>query len=303
MFLTTNNIDRIDKSLNYVMLRISGLYGDSIHSSSKFREVIKRYPEYHWIIMHTYHLEDRARDCYEDLFKYWTDNGRLKYWIYHNEGVCWNDNSKFISYAKRMGIKENRIIDLFVGNPQIKNTTPPHFGIDIPIKKDPNKAVIFRKSSFHNHYPGRNRPYEEWKIIEEKLLSLGYDVYLLGHNEDEMPVTEDVIDLRRKFKIREVLDFTKDASLCITTTTFLYVWTQFVCPTYVLSEEGDFHNLNTNWRLTNDMEVINVSNRGYLNNLLNKISTKKTKSVQTIVNIPTLQKLGVTESESGFKMY
>ena len=117
--------------------------------------------------------------------------------------------------------------------------------------------MIFRYSGYHKHCPKRNRPYEEWKQIEENLLSKGYIVYLLG-KDDTMPLTEGVIDLRNTMNVLEVLDFSKDASICISTTTFIYVWQQFVCPTYVFADPCDVNTLNKIWKLNENLRVLDA---------------------------------------------
>ena len=244
------------KGNNYIVLRFNGLYGDMLHGSCKFQYILERHPSTPWIIVHSYADLNRVKTG-ADLLSYWYDVGKLKYYIHDNTPASGRISPRVIRRLRDIGIPNSRIFDCYVFQPRPRIITHPNLGISIPSEKDPKKAVIFRYSGWHTHFPKRNRPIEEWVKIERALLDKGYDVHLLGY-DDVMPNPNNLNDLRRKMTVRDVLNFTKDASICITTTTFLYVWTQFVCPTAVLSEKADIKGLKAHWKLHPNMRVFNI---------------------------------------------
>lgn len=253
----------------YVVVRVNGLYGDLLHATCKFQYIHNKYPNANWIMIHSYGIAERVETCV-DLLKSWIDSDKLKYYFYDH----YTKSSPLQPYVRNklngVGITNDRIFDCFVFQGKPPLITAPFLGIDIPQQKDKNKAVIFRYSGWHGHFPARNRPIEEWTRIEQHLLKKGYTVHLLG-KDDPLPNPNRVIDHRGQFTIREGLDFAKDASICITTTTFFYVWMQFVCPTMVLSEGGDVPNLNRYWKLHPNMQVVNINSPTYLNQVINFI--------------------------------
>jgi len=285
MFLNIGKSDDIDKSFKYVVLRINGLFGDALHGACKLQWVLNNFPpEYKWIMIHTYGSEERSRKCY-DLFSYWFDIGKMKYWFHHPDGGSYPVGNRFSNFMKKINTPMDRLIDLFVCQKKPSLITQPMLGIEIPEKKNLKKAVIFRKSAWHGHFPRRNRPYKEWEQIEGKLMSLGYDVHLFGL-DDEMPITPGVIDHRRNYEIKDILKNTADASICITTTTFLYLWTQFVCPTFVITEGGDVHGLTQFWKLHENMRLVNIDRSNFLMELIKNLeeySGARTSDVKSII--------------------
>jgi hypothetical protein len=82
------------------------------------------------------------------------------------------------------------------------------------------------------------------------------------------------------------------------------VWTQFICPSYILTEAGDVHGLSTHWKLTDNLHLINVNNPGFLSELLKQIITEKTYTVNNIIAEPTLDRFGsIVKTPTGFKVY
>ena len=265
-----SNID----TTNCIVIRISGLYGDLLHASTRFQGILQRYPNANWIIIHSYAIKERVETCLE-LFKTWEIAGRLKYYLYDHYTRSSGMQSAIRSKLNSIGISDDKIFDCFVFQRKPSIITPPNIGINIPPEKNPNKAIIFRYSGWHRHFPKRNRPIEEWNQIEQYLLKSGYIVHLLGY-DDILPVNNNITDWRKKFTIRECLDFSKDASICITTTTFLYVWMQFICPTMVLCDAGDVQGLNRYWKLNSNMRIANVNMPSYLNQTFTFIDSVKT---------------------------
>ena len=265
-----NQLGVIDQKDEYVSLHLTGLFGDIIHASTRFEYILNQYPNYKWIIFHSYPVQHRAlgriKIAYRNLLKPLVDNNILKYYFYSTFGRPGQHGyqiPEIISAVKFSKAYPDRYFDCVITNTKVPNMNSPYLGITIPEQKDSTKAVILRKSTWHGHFPERNRPMLEWYKIEKKLLECGYTVYLLGVDDDYSNPNK-LIDFRRKFGIRETLEFTKDASICITPATFLYVWTQFVCPTAVLSDSRDVNNLNTNWKLNNNMCVFDTSLENYM---------------------------------------
>jgi hypothetical protein len=144
----------------------------------------------------------------------------------------------------------------------------PDLGFDLDRPKQ-QKAVLMRRSAWNAHYPERNRPVEEWSQIEARVLSLGYATFVVGI-DDDMSLTPGVVDRRRSMPIRELLEFTTDASLVVSCTTFLPVFTQFVCPSLVICDPLDYESQIRNWKVTPDYRVY-AAREGYLADLVTAI--------------------------------
>ena len=254
---------------NYVILRFNGLYGDVIHGMCKLQYILKLYPNLPWIIIHDYPSYDRVKDAM-DLFRIWINNGRIKYYFYNPNGCSGRIRPETINKIRQAGLSDRKLFDCYVFDKKPNIMTLPSIGIDIPNKRQINKAIIFRYSGYHGHFFGRNRPIEDWVQIERKLLDYGYDVYLLG-KDDSMSNPNNLIDLRGKFTVRELLQFSSDSSICISVTTFLYIWTQFICPTLILSESGDVWALNEYWKLNDNLEICNINQNEYISVIFNFI--------------------------------
>ncbi len=256
---------------NYIVVRFNGLFGDTLHATCKFKHFKKLYPNNKWIILHEYGERERVKQCMP-FFQHLYESGLLKYYFfnqYFHSGRIRREIRQTLNYSIK--IPNYKICDGYVFQTKPKEMAPPDINIEIPKDKDPKKAVILRRSAWHGHFPERNRPIHEWMKIEKKLLDCGYTVYLLGY-DDPLDNPNNLIDLRKQMSVYDVLKFVKDASICITTTTFLYVWTQFICPTFVLSAHGDIPNLKMHWKLTNYMTIMNVQRKDYLNSLFNYIN-------------------------------
>lgn len=274
---------------DYIVVRINGLFGDTLHAACKFNYFKKLYPRNNWIIIHEYGQFDRVEQCLP-FFRHLYESGLLKYYFFNKYFGSSRITRELRQLLNSLKIPNYKICDGYVFQTKPKILTYPDINVQIPEKKDPKKAIIFRRSAWHGHFPERNRPYSEWYKIEKKLLECGYTVYLLGY-DDDMNVTDGVVDLRKKMKVHEILEFAKDASICITTTTFLYVWTQFICPTFILSAPGDIPNLRMHWKLTNYMTPLNIARSDYLKSLFNYINIinnkKYPKFEHTHRNIPS----------------
>ena len=285
-FRPIRDIGIVDRTREYVCLRLTGLFGDTIHASTRFNYILDKYPDHPWIILHSYPVPNIAKQriklVYEHLMSYWVENGRIHQYFYDVTGRPGDKAAQIpqimnaIRYCRCL---KGRAFDCAVDFPRVDNMVVPNLGITIPEKKDPLKAVIIRYSAWHNHFMGRNRPYAEWFRIERELIKYGYGVTILGI-DDPHPNKNNLVDLRGKLNVREVLDYTKDASICITPATFLYVWSQFVCPTFVLSDRGDVANLNANWKLNPNMEVFNVHQKNYMANLFTRIKEVATSNIR-----------------------
>lgn len=274
-----NQLGIINRKEEYIGIRLTGLFGDTIHASTRFKYILNQYPDHPWIIFHSYPVRnkcfERIKIVYDNMLKHWIDNGRIKYYFYDfagRPGAHALTIPSIMNALKFSRTYPNQYYDCAVTNARVPGMNKPNLGIDIPKRKDPYKAVILRYSGWHRHFMGRNRPYSEWYKIEQKLLDSGYEVHLVGV-DDRHPNRNNLIDHRKKLNVRELLEFSKDASICICPATFLYVWMQFVCPTAVLSDKGDVHNLNTNWKLNENMKVFNVHTNNYMKMLFNFIDS------------------------------
>lgn len=255
----------IDSS--YIVLRFRGLFGDILHGLSRIHDIIDNYPDNPKIIIHEYPDKKKALDAvclFESI-------PNVKYYIQTKQiSAGFGIGGRLIEPLTNLGIPKEHIFDMdaFRG---IKSTAkPPYVGIQIPEEKVNTKAVIFRYSGYHRHCWKRNRPFSEWSQIEQMLLDKGYTVYLLG-KDDTMPVTDGVVDLRNRFTILELLAFTKDAEICISVTTFIYLWQQFVCDTYILSDPVDVSALTDTWKLNDNLHILDVD-KDYLSILRSKFS-------------------------------
>lgn len=250
---------------DYVVLRFNGLFGDMLFGMCKLQHVLQMYPDNPWIVVHDYGSFDRVQAASE-FFEYWFKLGRLKYYFYNYRATPGPIRSEDVDILLQHNIPKKQIFDCLVFQQKPRILTPPDIGISIPARKNKSKAVIFRYSGYHSHFFSRNRPVNEWELIEKKLLDSGYTVYLLG-SDDIMSVSPNIIDLRNQFTVKEVLNFVKDAGICITVTTFLYIWTQFICPTAVLTAQDDEQNLNHFWKINPNMKTFSVETKSYLDDL------------------------------------
>lgn len=258
--LTFDRLDLVQPG-DYVVIRFNGLFGDILHGMCRIQPILNSYPNHKWIIVHDYLSFDRVKVAM-DLLSYWIDNGKIAYYFHYK-----NTNSARIpkdcsEKLNARGIPNDRIFDMYVFQNKPDIITLPQLGIEIPLKQ-PKKAVIFRYSGYHRHYPKRNRPEGEWSEIEKMLLNAGFTVYLLG-KDDSMGNSNNVVDLRGTQTIKEVLEFSSNAQVCITVTTFLYLWQQFLCPTAVLADGADVITLRNYWQLHSNLDIINATDSTYL---------------------------------------
>lgn len=279
---TFDELSLVDRTKQYSLIRLSGLFGDTIHASTRFDGILERNPNLKWIVIHSYPIKpmqsslSRIKIAATNLMKYWFDTDRIAYYFADNSGGGGQPARSIaqVMNAVKFCKCQDTLYDCLFHNDRLKITRP-NLGIPIPEQKNPKKAVILRRSGWHPHFMKRNRPYSEWSVIERELLDRGFDVYLLGTQEDSMQVTPKVIDYRGKLSVREILEFSADASICICVATFLDIWTQFICPTLVISDPGDVNSLRTIWRLNPLMEVYSASDPNYLNLIreqINKVS-------------------------------
>lgn len=268
---------RVDRSRSYIGIHLSGLFGDTIHASTRFQYIKELYPDTPWLVIHSYPriktYSTRITECARELLSELFNDGRIAYYFadYHGHGgERWESIREICSAYRFCRIPTNMIFECLYSAPRFTKMTLPDLGISIPQQKTMKKAVIFRRSAWHNHFPQRNRPVNEWLEIEQNLYDKGYTVFLFGL-EDKMPTSPFVKDYRGKLGVRDILKLSKDASLCITVATFLYQWTQHICPTFVLSAAADCHALNTDWKLNDNLVVVNVEQQEYLRNLKKQI--------------------------------
>ncbi len=276
-----SSIYDIDLLGKYVCIRLTGLLGDTIHASTKFNYILDKYPDHRWIIIHSYpiqgNIEPKIRVVVDNLLSYWFDNGRIAHYFYDSSGRGGDIACQIpeIMKAKKHLSEDIPFIDGAVNTKRYDNMTMPLLGI-LPKPQNSKKAIILRRSAWHSHFPKRNRSYMEWCRIEQELIRNRFEVSIIGI-EDNFPNKNRCIDLRNQLSVRQVLEYTKDAAICITPATFLYVWTQFICPTLVLSDPNDVNNLNTNWKLSKNMKVYSCNNLKYMDTLFEDISSIKNK--------------------------
>ena len=274
----------VDRYSEHVGIRLSGLIGDTIHASTRFNYILEKFPDKRWLVIHSYpqpRFEERIKGVAQELLQTFFKDGRIAYYFCSGagKGGATYTSIKEVTDAFRFcRIAPDRIFECLYKHPKLPKMDYPNLGIDLAVKKNPKKVVIFRYSGWHNHFPERNRPYSEWQKIEEFLLEKGYEVNLLGL-DDKMPITPGVKDFRGYFKLRSLLDFCKDSAMCISVATFLYQWTQHICPTAVLSDARDCAALKGPWKLTNKLHVINVNNSNYLSDVFDLIQTFKKELV------------------------
>lgn len=265
---TLHDLNVVKPSNDYVGIHLSGLIGDTIHASCRFKYIKERFPNQPWIIIHSYpngtHCKTRVTELATNLMAYHFHNDTIAYYFCDSGGSGaspYNRIPAVVNAFKQLGIQQEKIIECVYNHHHI-NMSYPDLGIDILQEKDPKKAVIFRRSTWHSHFPSRNRPENEWLAIEQDLHNKGYDIYLFGL-DDEMKTNDFVKDYRGKLSIYDILNMTANASICISVATFLYQWAQHICPTFVLSSHGDCNALNTAWKLNSNLHVINVDDPNY----------------------------------------
>jgi hypothetical protein len=249
---------------NCIGLWLQGLLGDTILASTYFRELISKYPNKKWIIVHSYKEKNKTQVVLDLLLPYF-DNGQIKEYVYHFLPRCLPMPREVVDLFVRCGVDDVEELS-FAGFDKSKLTEPAlGFNFDKPKL---NKVILMRQSTWNPHFLERNRPYEEWHEIEKTLLEAHRIPHFIGI-EDTMPIIAG-IDLRNRLSIRGVLEHSSDASLCISCTTFLPVFTQFVCPTLVICDPADYDNQMTNWKLTENYKVF-PAEENYLNQILENI--------------------------------
>jgi hypothetical protein len=85
-----------------------------------------------------------------------------------------------------------------------------------------------------------------------------------------MEISPNVLDRRGEMSVREVLDFTTDAALVVSCTTFIPVFTQYICPTLVICDPRDHEGQLRHWRMT-DQYQLHPARDGYLARLLAEV--------------------------------
>ena len=273
MTLTLDPALRVDGT-GCVGLWIQGLIGDVILASTYFDEILRRHPDKNWILVHSYRDEARVHVVRDVLAPYF-DSGRIREYVYHFLPSCLPMPSEVDRFFARSGVAE--VFEFMFDKLDRARLSSPRLELDLD-KLRRRKAVVMRRSAWNAHFPERNRPYREWRQIEAALLGYGYETFVVGV-EDEMPVTEGVIDRRHSMSVRQVLDFTTDASLVVSCTTFLPVFTQFVCPTLVICDRLDYENQITNWRVTSRYHV-HPSGDGLIRDVLSAIALNPRPAAQ-----------------------
>lgn len=239
-------------------LWLQGLLGDVILASTYFQHILDKYPDHKWIIVHSYKEEAKVPVVQQVLQPYF-DNGRIIKYVWNYMPACYPMPKEVKDYFNSEGVDD--IIELMFANFNKDHLTKPRLEIAFSKPTDYKKAIMMRKSSWNPHFLERNRPYEEWERIEKTLVKYGFTPYLVGV-EDDMPLAcDESVDLRNSFTVRELLEFSADAAYCISCTTFLPVFTQFVCPTIVICDPRDEGNQQANWKLTDNYIIVPAGNK------------------------------------------
>jgi len=248
-----------------VGLWLQGLLGDVILASAYFDEIRRRYPGRRWIIVHSYREPGRVPAVLDVLRPFFAD-GRIWRYIYHPLPACVPMPDEVRRLFERLHV--DAVVELMFDRFDRSRLTRPSLGLNLDRARR-RKAVLMRRSAWNPHFPGRNRPYAEWRQIEERVLTAGYETHLVGI-DDTMPLTPGVTDRRHTMSVRELLAFATDAGLVVSCTTFLPVFTQFVCQSLVICDPRDQENQVSNWRVT-DRYVVSPARDGYLQELLGRI--------------------------------
>jgi ADP-heptose:LPS heptosyltransferase len=265
MKLVDMNIQTNIEPGEYVGIYMQGLFGDTVYASCYFDHILRKYPNAKWIVVHAYMNAQRLELVF-DLLRYHIEQGRIAHYFFY-QAPCVPMPQRAIDIFAQANVRET--FDLLAYHAPHELRTVPNLGIPLDYPKDPKKAVICRYSGWHGHFIGRNRPKEEWDIIEAKLLEAGYDVYLTGY-DDPYPIGPGIRDALY-MPVFETLDFAKDASLVITPLTFLYVFTQFTCKTLVISPPDHTAGQFDTWKITDKLVPINVDGT-HIQAILNEIT-------------------------------
>jgi hypothetical protein len=258
---------------NTIGIKLQGLLGDTIRASTIFDSIVEQYPDHKWVVIHSYTGPTERLDDVREMMKPWFDNGRIYRYFIDNRGTpeeLPEHHSMFFKECQCHDVFDLLIItDKFLSYEASKPTVYPPSKVGA---SESRKAVILRYSGFHDHFPERNRSVEEWDIMTQALLDAGYEVHLVGL-DDEMPNNLDVVDHRGKLSVVETLQLANTASLCVSVASFLPVFTQASYKSLVLTAEGDMYNLERWWKYTDNYVPINVEVDNYLDFVVNQIKS------------------------------
>jgi hypothetical protein len=243
---------------------LQGLLGDVILASTYFDEIQRRYPGRRWIIVHSYRDPARVHAALDLLHPFLAD-GRIAAYVYHRLHDCVPMPAEIDRFFQR--IRVEAVIQFMFSQMDRSGVTRPRLGIDLDRPKA-RKAVLMRRSTWNAHFPERNRPWVEWQHVEAAALDAGFDTYVVGV-DDDMPITSGVIDKRHQTTPRSLLEFSADASLVVSCTTFLPVFTQFVCTSLVICDPRDYHAQLRSWRIDDRYVLFAAAN--YLPKLVDAI--------------------------------
>ena len=256
-----------------VGLWLQGLIGDIILASTLFDEIRTRYPGRQWIIVHSYWNPARVEAVLELLKPFFAD-GRIRGYVYHHQPVCAPMPDDIAALFSKMGV--DGVVQFMFDDMDRSRLGRPDLGFDLARPKR-QKAILMRRSAWNPHFQERNRPYAEWQQIEAHVLAAGYETHVVGV-DDEMDVSPGIVDRRHTMSLRELLEFTTDASLVVSCTTFLPVFTQFVCPSLVICDPRDYESQLKNWRVMDDY-IVYAATSDYLPALLGAVAAPSVGTV------------------------
>jgi hypothetical protein len=251
-----------------VGLWLQGLLGDVILASTYFDEILRQDPHRPWIIVHSYRDPARVHAVLDVLRPFFASQ-RIRGYFFHPLPSCMPMPAEVSRLFAHIGV--DRVVEFMFDRLDRTRLTRPQLGIDLDRPRT-RKAILMRRSGWNAHFPARNRPVEEWRAIESTLLERGFEPYVVGV-DDDMPVTAGVTDRRHSMSPREVLVFASDAGLVVSCTTFLPVFTQFVCPSLVICDPLDEENQRANWRITEHYRV-HPARPGYLGALAGQVGVE-----------------------------
>ncbi|MFH1161984.1 MAG: hypothetical protein V1696_01780 [Candidatus Jorgensenbacteria bacterium] len=249
-------------------VRTEGLLGDNIIASTAFRGLINAHKKP--IVIFSTYTHDKERvgllsDLYSELISKNVIKGIIHFSRPHGPITDEQRN-----YLLRMGCQKVYDCGPFESEFRGLQRGEPFLGEELgkewkSQKRKNNTIGLFRWSGFHTHYFLRNRPYEEWEIIEKFLVEKGFECILFGY-DDLLPNKNGFADYRKKLTVYETLKKMAQCSLLISTSSFPPLFCQYYIPCLVLSDPRDIENLKEKWEVSSNYKILDVT-KNYINQI------------------------------------
>ncbi len=243
-------------------IRTDGLLGDSIVASSAFEWITSQRPGQSAVIYSTYGRDPTRLALLADLFQELFEDRWIRAIVHKGRAhgpVSRNEEIQL----RALGCEQCYDCGPFEQSFAKMSRGAPYLGARLRQAWDDRagstrRVALFRCSRFHDHYPLRNRPWDEWKWIEEQVIELGLKPCIFGW-DDYMPTLKESHDYRRRLSVYQTLQEMANCRFLISTVTFAPLFCQHYCACLVISDPRDIENLRLRWKVRSEYKIFDAS--------------------------------------------